>query len=205
MEMDKFRRLFFGTNFLASLRYSFHYFPFREAVRLPILVAWGCRAVKMGGKITRECDVATGLLRLGYSGIGTQDCRRTRTLWQVTGEIVVRGKVGFGKGSRISVTGKLTLGDGFHITGGSAIICRHRIDFGKNCLLSWDILVMDSDFHKILDAEGNVINQDRAILVGDRVWIGCRSTVLKGAVIPDDSVVAACSVVTRSLTKPHCI
>ena len=203
--MNRALKIFFGTNFAASLRYSLHYFRFADALRLPFLVAWGCRSVKMKGKITPECKVTTGLIRLGYNGLGTQDRRSCRTLWELEGEIVLKGKVGFGKGSRISVGGRLSLDDGFNITGGSTIICNRQINFGKDCLLSWDILVMDTDFHKILDKDGNMINQDSPVLIGDRVWIGCRSTILKGASIPSDSVIAASSVITRSLTEPNCV
>ena len=40
---------------------------------------------------------------------------------------------------------------------------------------------------------------DAPVTIGDRVWIGCRATVLKGVTIGDGAVVAACSVVTRDV------
>ena len=203
--MQKFRKYFFETDFLKSLRFSLHYFPFREALRLPVLVARGCRIIKLKGTVKAECPVRTGLIRLGYSSLGTLDPKYNRTLWEVSGLIVLKGVAGFGKGSRISVGGELTLGDGFNVTGGCTIICKHKIDIGADCLFSWDTLIMDTDFHPIYDEDGRVVNEDRPVHIGDKVWIGCRSTVLKGAVIPDGSVIAAASTITRKLPEPSCV
>lgn len=63
---------------------------------------------------------------------------------------------------------------------------------------------MDTDFHNIYK-EGQVINQDRPITIGNHCWIGMNSTILKGASIPDDVVIAAGSTVTKKLLKSRCI
>ena len=55
---------------------------------------------------------------------------------------------------------------------------------------------MDSDNHKIFDENGNIINKPREIVFGDKVWIGCRTTILKGSVIPSNCVIGACSLVS---------
>ncbi len=40
------------------------------------------------------------------------------------------------------------------------------------------------------------------VTIGDRCWIGARAVVLAGVTICDDAVVAAGSVVTRSIDEP---
>ena len=65
-------------------------------------------------------------------------------------------------------------------TAETSIVAFTEIRFGNNCLLSWDILVMDTDFHKLKDEFGNIINKPRPIIIGDRIWIGCRCLILKG-------------------------
>ena len=50
------------------------------------------------------------------------------------------------------------------------------INFGDDNLLSWDILMMDTDFHKIISSDGEERNKPSAIDVGNHVWIGCRVT-----------------------------
>ena len=49
---------------------------------------------------------------------------------------------------------------------------------------------MDTDFHKIYDLESNILNKDKAIEIGENVWIGCRCTILKGANIKRNSVIS---------------
>ena len=40
------------------------------------------------------------------------------------------------------------------------------------------------------------MNKSREIVVGDKVWIGCRATILKGAIIPSNTVIGACSLIS---------
>ena len=64
---------------------------------------------------------------------------------------------------------------------------------------------MDTDFHPIYNIEQRIINDPREVVIGDHVWIGCRSMILKGVTICDDVVIAAGSIVTKNIDKPHCI
>ena len=103
----------------------------------------------------------------------------------------------------ISVRGNLCLGDGFNMTAESTIVCAKEIHFGHDCLLSWDILVMDTDEHPLYNNENERINPDKAIHVGDHVWIGCKCVLLKGAEVPDNTVVAAGTLLTSSFAGEH--
>jgi acetyltransferase-like isoleucine patch superfamily enzyme len=55
---------------------------------------------------------------------------------------------------------------------------------------------MDTDFHKILDKSNKIINEDKEITIGNKVWIGCRCTILKGASIKDNIVIGANSFIS---------
>ena len=73
------------------------------------------------------------------------------------------------------------------------------ITIGHNCMLSHDIDIRNTDSHSILDENGKRINFASDIIIGHNVWIGIRSTILKGSRIPANSVVAAQAMVTSSL------
>ena len=66
-------------------------------------------------------------------------------------------------------------------------------------MLSHDIDIRNTDSHSILDENGKRINFASDIIIGHNVWIGIRSTILKGSRIPANSVVAAQAMVTSSL------
>ncbi|MBV9758771.1 MAG: hypothetical protein JO047_17135 [Alphaproteobacteria bacterium] len=59
--------------------------------------------------------------------------------------------------------------------------------------------------HSILDAaSGTRVNPARDVSLGDRVWVGQRSMILKGVTIGHDAIIGAGAVVTRSVPA-HCI
>jgi len=200
-------KLFKKVDLLKTVYFNFHYFPFKVAVRMPFFIYKRSELYLMKGKIIIDAPVKTGMVKLGPHGLGTQDLLYSRTMWQVAGTLVVKGKTNIGRGCKISV-GKeavLTLGKDFQITGNSEIICQKEITFGNDCLLSWDILMMDTDFHQIVNEGGEIINAPMPISIGNHVWIGCRNTILKGVTIADNNVVSANSTVTRSIDESNCV
>lgn len=186
---------------------NFHYMPFNMACKFPILVYKNVRIVKCKGDIVFNSPIKSGLLRLGQKHVGTLDHKHSNLIWEVTGKIIFDGKANLGSGSRICVGPEaiLKIGNNFSISGNSSIICQKGISFGSNCLLSWDILIMDTDFHKISNCDGQIINPPLPICIGNHVWLGCRVTVLKGVNIGDDIVIAAGAIITKSLLKTNSI
>ncbi len=195
-------RTYFCETGLKTIYFNFKYLPFRQAIRLPVLLSRKVYLKETAGKIIIEGPVKFGMIRIGYDGVGIFDYKYSRAIWQVSGTVVFKGRALIGHGSKISVgkEGKLVFGDNIIITAESAIIALKKVvEFGNDCLLAWDILIMDNDFHSILDGKGDAINDPANIKIGNHVWIGCRSLILKGSIIPDNSIIAAGSRVSKQL------
>ncbi|MCZ0963459.1 acyltransferase [Paracoccus benzoatiresistens] len=80
-----------------------------------------------------------------------------------------------------------------------------QIIIGRDCMFSGGIWMDSSDNHSILDvASGKRINPCKPITIGDHVWVGRQSTILKGSVIGSHSVIGAGSMV-RGVIPPNCI
>ncbi|MFL6514366.1 MAG: acyltransferase [Chthoniobacterales bacterium] len=110
--------------------------------------------------------------------------------------------------------GKCKIGD-FTLLNGALIMAEERIEIGSHCLVSWNVGIADSDFHplepaqRLVDAkalapfyEGRPARpklRTAPVIIGDNVWIGMNATILKGVSIGENSVVAAGSVVTKSV------
>lgn len=186
---------------------NFHYFPFNTAIHFPIFIYRRTELHTIKGKVILETNPKPGLVEFGIKGIGTTDIMYTRTMWTIKGSLVIKGKASIGRGSKISIgeNATLTFGANFRITGNSEIVCEKSISFGSNCLLSWDILIMDSDFHHLKDKEGKITNDPKPIIIGNHVWIGCRATILKGIYIGDENMVSAGAIITKSIKKTHCV
>lgn len=142
---------------------------------------------------------------LGYRELRAQCSLYERTIWHVEGRIVLKGRVFIGRGSSLAVRGVCVFSDNFTISGRSSIICEDRVEFNKNVLMSWDVLIMDTDYHSILDITGRKINEDRSIIIGNNVWIGCRCTILKGSIIPDGCIISAGSIIAGILPKENAV
>jgi acetyltransferase-like isoleucine patch superfamily enzyme len=145
-----------------------------------------------------------GMIQIGFGEVYTFDQHRSRTMWCVDGTVIFEGSAHIGHGSKIHVGGDLTIGKDFVMTAESQITCNHKITFGSGVLVSWECLFMDNDFHKIM-VDRKVVNHPRPISIGNHVWFGCRCTVLKGAEIGDNVVVAATSTVTARHNQPNTV
>lgn len=65
--------------------------------------------------------------------------------------------------------------------------------------------MFETDFHPIYDVEGNFLNSNNPITIGDKVWIGFRTTVLKGVSIADIVVVASNSTISKNIMKSNTV
>ena len=186
-----------------TLRFNLHYFPLKTALKLPVVVSHRTYLRELHGKVELPEKMETAMIKIGFGDVGHYDRKRSRTIWQMSGMVSFGGKASIGHGSKISVRGNLFLGDGFNMTAESTIVCAKEIRFGRDCLLSWDILVMDTDEHPLYNKDNERINPDKAIQIGDHVWIGCKCVLLKGAEVPDNTVVAAGTLLTSSFNGEH--
>ncbi len=80
-----------------------------------------------------------------------------------------------------------------------------RITIGGDCLFSGDVHIRTGDSHSVLNLGGQRINPSEDVAIGDHVWVGSRVTCLKGAQIPDHSIVGACALVTGKFEEPNCV
>jgi len=192
---------------LKSIYFNFKYLPLKTALKLPILISNRTYLKLCAGSITINGPIKTGMIQIGFATVGIFDHKRSRSIWNVSGRVIFNGKTFIGQGCKLSVGGKgvLTLGSDFNVSSETAIACSKAITFGNNCLLSWEILMMDDDYHEITNEENEVINEPTEIVVGNDVWIGCRCTVLKGAIIPNNSIIAATTTVAKKLVQEDSI
>ena len=99
--------------------------------------------------------------------------------------------------------GRIEIGD---FTGASAVVISSRssVKIGKHCNIGGNVRIFDHDFHA-LDADvrrgprGCDDCATKPIIIGDDVFIGAQSIILKGVTIGDRAVIGAGSVVTKDV------
>lgn len=78
--------------------------------------------------------------------------------------------------------------------------------FGKNFLCSYNVTIWGTDGHAILqnDIVSNIHKNDK-IEINDHVWIGYNVTILPGVELNTNTVVGACSVVTKKHNESNIV
>ena len=194
----------FQLSIIKTIYFNLMYFGVGGAVRPRVYVARNVKLRKCNGTVSVEHgDHAF----IGFQCSGIVDLKTERAIWENNGDVVFKDNVVLGSGTKISCAknAKMFLGENSTIIANSSLVARKQIQIGREALISWDCLIMDSDFHSIYREDGMKINEDRSITVGENVWIGCRTTILKGAIIPNKCIIGACSLITRRLDVENAV
>ncbi len=115
------------------------------------------------------------------------------------------GSACIGNGSRVTVADNavIIIGKDVFINENSRITATKKIQIGNGVYIAWDVTIIDTDFHQIIEnGVGKPNNAD--VFIGDKVWICAGATILKGVTIGAGAVVAAGAVVTRDI-PPDCM
>ncbi len=85
-----------------------------------------------------------------------------------------------------------------YINRNATIVCSNKIEIGENATIAQNVIIRDSDIHHLI-IENNEISNNSPIIIGDNVWIGTGSIILKGVKIGNNVVIAAGSIVTKDI------
>ena len=194
-------------SFPKTLLFNFRYLPFSQAIRIPIWISYNTY-INIKGKVILDTDnIYFAMIRLGFHNVPICDYRsKSQLIVYPTGSLLFKGDAHIGKGFKICVEsdGILTLGKNFAISSNTQIYCFKKITFGNDIQFSWDCLVMDSDTHDIIK-DDQIINPDKEIIFHDKVWVGCRCIILKGSIIPSNSVIGAGTIIANKQFKGNTI
>ena len=129
-----------------------------------------------------------------------RDAVRPCTLWMGDNAQLISKDFMMYEGAEIVVLdgGKLSLGRNSYMNA-SLIQCANSITIGDNCAIAEDVLIQDTDFHPIMDDKGKPRPESKPIVIGNKVWICAKATILKGVTIGDGAIVAAGAVVTKDV------
>jgi len=163
--------------------------------------------------ITRIVFFLNGIyFKSGLSSSGIPSIHISRNGVCRTGENLTIGSwyvinaSGFKAKSKIEVRNNamLIIGDNVGMTS-TTIICYHKITIGNNVMIGVGTHIYDTNFHNIDPVLRTEKKDPREtvktapIVICDNVFIGAFSIILKGVTIGRNSVVAAGSVVTKSI------
>ena len=103
------------------------------------------------------------------------------------------GKIIVGEGSTINA--RPDARTGLYVKDGTSIT------LGERCLVSNSVEIATTDWHRIVDGDGHMLNDNRDVFIGEHVCICRRVLIGKGVSIGSDSVVGAGSIVIKGFSQ----
>lgn len=98
-----------------------------------------------------------------------------------------------------SKSAEITIGDDVGMSGGS-VVASKKIEIGNGTIIGANSTIIDTDFHPIKSTRRRYKKEgvkSLPVKIGKNVFIGMNVLILKGANIPDNSIVPAGSVVRK--------
>ncbi len=194
------------TNVIKTVYFNFKMLPFKDAIKLPVFFYGKTCFRSLSGQMDINAPIQMGMIKIGITYIYVDHCIPENN-WGIYGHLIFTGPLKVGRGSYIHIASKGTLYLGTaNDSGGSwygshlTIICFDNIKIGNCVRITWDCQLYDTSFHylELINNDGDIKPLTSPITIGDRVWIGNRSTISKGAFIPSDTIVASNSLVNKN-------
>lgn len=188
---------------LKTLYFNFYYLPFKSAMRMPFRVG---KKVKIDNMGKRNSVKVENLQKHIGIGVGQSFGLGKNTFWSVAdnASLIIRGGATIGRGTQIIVDGELILGCNFYCNADCIINAGKKVEFGNDALLGWNVTVIDGDGHAMLHSEQEMPRYEE-IFIGNHVWLAANSSVLKGSLIGNDTVVAYGGIVSKRIEQPNVI
>lgn len=170
---------------------------------MPILL-YKPKLLRMKGNVKiRGCKMKFGMVRLGFSTVSLYP--NTGIVYENHGgTIIFNGECAIGNNSAISIGAKAVVefGDRFTASTTLRLTSYNHISFGDKVRLGWDILVMDTDFHKLTKLSGGYSKGYAPVSIGSNNWFGNGCKIMKRTITPDYCVVSAGTILSGSITAP---
>jgi len=113
----------------------------------------------------------------------------------------------------VGMNGKVRLGE-FALVNGARIVCDDAVEIGDHCLISWNVMVMDT-YRWPLDVRARrqslrtvarstprcipSLMAPQPVKIGNNVWIGFDCCILPGTLIGEGAIIGAGSVVAGTI------
>ena len=81
----------------------------------------------------------------------------------------------------------------------------HKLFIGEGTHIAKDAIIRTSDGECIIDNTGKPISQPQDVIINKHCWITSRCIILKGAYLPEGTIVAANSLVNKTFSEKNCL
>ena len=211
MNKKKLRRYLQELRYIVpTLYFNFHYLPWRQACKLPI-VLYKPHLLECKGKVRIEPEngrIHHGMIRLGFRTASVYP--NNGITWECKGgTIVFRGRCRMNNDTYLSFGPKTTVdfGHDFSSNSGMKMVSYHSITFHYHVCFGWSCLCMDTNFHPLYDMEKkDYLPAFGPIEIGENNWFGADCKVMHSVTTPEHCTWGMGTIITRGcVKKSYCL
>lgn len=183
-----------------TIYFNFKTLPLKDAIKLPFYISHKYKLLlPKNSKNIFVFETPIKRFNVRFANGGSSDIIPNKYgLIQIKSgaKIYLKDDIQFSAGCALRVQGELKLGGHFSANRNCSISCVKSIMFGDDCLLAFEVFIRDSDGHKIINDSKEKLSVEQ-VFIGNHVWICGKTSILKGAFIPNNSVIGYGSIVTK--------
>jgi len=196
-------RIGYNFNVYKTIYVNFTFLPFKQAIHFPIFVYGKVKIYAHSGKIVIEDQIRSGMINLGMN-TDKFSASKGGALINISGKLIFKGSAVLSVDYVLNIFGECTIGKYSGLGNGIKICCWNKISIGKSCRIGFESQFLDTNFHYVRNIEtGRVDRRDGVVEIGDYCWIGNRTTLSKGAQLPNYSIVAGNSLVNKDFVSSN--
>lgn len=189
-------------DFLYSLLFCLRYLPIKQAMKVPILISYKVKTNLFRGAIVIDSPkIYRYMITFGYKGYSLIPSSESLLSIEHGGKLLIEGKAVFAQGHRIWIQegSNLVIGKNFYCNKNCMLRCSDDIIFGNDVLIGWDVSFNTTDGHHVIEKGEERLNHG-VIRIGNHIWIASDSKFQKNSEVPDFSVIAQSSLITKKFT-----
>lgn len=189
-----------------TILFNFRYLPLSQAIHLPIKINYKVRSKLTRNSIVIKSPVSRFMIKIGFQGSSFISYGSSSLNVLNGGKIFFNGSCIFGEGVNLFVDGgTLIIGNGVYANRDFLFQCEDRSVIEDDVLIGWKVSIRDTDGHTV-NKEKKISNASAPIWLKKGAWIAAQSTILKGSIISEHSIVGTCSLVLGlKMVNSHCL
>ena len=194
------------VNIVKTIYFNFKTLPFRQAIRLPVYIYGPVSLYWTCGKCMIDCNnLSKSMIKLGCNNEFFNGVNKSSFIYLQPDSILkFNGPCAIACNYNIRVSSGATLEFGKFTFFGSSVkfICSTGIKIGDYTRIAYESQLIDTNSHYVVNLKTKAVaRREGKIRIGSYNWIGNRTTINKGTITKDYTIVTGSSLLNKDYSK----
>lgn len=190
-----------GFNLFKTIVLNFGTQSFSDAIKFPILVFGKLKIYSLSGRLILDSPIKSGIVKIGVNSdmfSASKGC----AMLNLKGTLIFKGRFSCSVDCTFDIAGVCQIGDSTFIGNSVKIRCWDNVVIGDSIRIGVESMIFDTNFHYVRNINtGEVHRNSSPVIIGSYSWIGNRTVVMKGTIVPEHTIVAGNSLLNKDYSK----